>query len=91
MTKFEAKWHSGPPPHVGWWNASVGCDPEVWRWWNGWRWSLPATPITSPLSARNAATMSASQPTNLCIQWRHYYPANARVPRINPNIKGDKS
>ena len=37
-------------------------------------------------AARKATHLSFSS-----IEWRHYYPANARVPRIDPNIKGDKS
>jgi hypothetical protein len=32
-------WVKGPPPAVGWWNASRCRDPEVRRWWNGSYWS----------------------------------------------------
>lgn len=38
----KTKWHSGPPPSVGWWPASVCNDLTCLRWWNGRAWSLPA-------------------------------------------------
>lgn len=33
------KWHKGPPPSVGWWQASAFRDPSMLRWWNGSYWS----------------------------------------------------
>jgi hypothetical protein len=35
-------WRKGPPPCVGWWNASVAQDPLCRRYWNGERWSRAA-------------------------------------------------
>ena len=32
-------WHSGPPPSLGWWPASVARDKTILRWWNGKYWS----------------------------------------------------
>ncbi len=34
------KWHSGPPPSVGWWPASVNRVPGMYRWWDGAGWSV---------------------------------------------------
>ena len=38
----ERIWHSGPPPHVGWWNASFDFvkGNNDWRWWDGKCWSI---------------------------------------------------
>lgn len=75
------KWHKGPPPHVGWWNASALRSHRVWRWWNGRQWSLPASPLYSAKEAAGAGNIPAAASD---IQWTDYYPANARVPRIAP-------
>jgi len=74
------KWHNGPPPHVGWWNASNNKSPDVWRWWDGSRWSLSVVGCFA--SARRAAAISKSKTTDPRIQWSTYWPENARVPRI---------
>ena len=31
------KWHSGKPPHVGWWHCKDPCSKPWgdWRFWNG--------------------------------------------------------
>ena len=34
------KWHSGPPPSIGWWPASYSRNTNVIRWWNGKWWSV---------------------------------------------------
>ena len=81
--KDEMEWHSGPPPHVGWWNASAWSDPDCWRWWNGTRWSMPMYPDDLADWA-GAAALIPEPPYSAGIKWRHYYPDNARVPRINP-------
>ena len=77
------EWRRGPPPHVGWWNASASRDPKVWRWWDGNRWSLP---VGENRSSEYAAQRVKAIPfvTTNGIKWRHHYPENARVPRINP-------
>lgn len=77
MTK--RTWHKGPPPHVGWWNASISYNENAWRWWNGRGWSYAAMPS---YSAKQAATMAAMQHTCERIKWTNYWPKNARVPRI---------
>jgi len=75
-------WHKGPPPHVGWWNASAVKAFDCWRWWDGKCWSAPAYP---KYSARTAAAM-AQKPGRwqYKIEWSDYYPENARVPRSDP-------
>lgn len=81
--KDEMEWHSGPPPHVGWWNASAGRDPDVWRWWDGAQWSIPMYP-DDLADLAGAAALIPEAPHFAALEWRHYYPEGARVPRINP-------
>lgn len=75
------KWHSGPPPHVGWWNANTSRHPFLWRWWNGNHWSRPASSRDSPKAAAVEARVPA---TASGIEWADYWPEDARVPRIAP-------
>lgn len=61
------KWHKGPPPEIGWWPASIAQDPGCIRWWNGYRWSLPAFVRDS---ANTAAKMAAKRSDiQAFIQW----------------------
>ena len=79
------KWHSGPPPFPGWWNASSYRSREAWRWWDGERWSSVATPaITARAAAEQAARPALYHPEFPPIKWTHYWPAGARVPRVEP-------
>lgn len=73
-------WHKGPPPHVGWWNASPRQDPDDWRWWNGVFWSVAA--YTND-SGRSAAHFARGQTGCEHIEWSDYWPENARVPRLD--------
>lgn len=78
-------WHKGPPPHVGWWNASANRYHNVWRWWNGKRWSVGVrdheTPERAALFARKKVDVLAY------IEWSDYWPEGARVPRIDPRLQ----
>ena len=74
-------WHSGPPPHIGWWNASVNQFDDLWRWWNGECWSDPAGDYRNSKFALIEATSKNHNPD---IKWTTYWPTNGRVPRINP-------
>lgn len=75
-------WHKGPPPHVGWWAASVWQNENMWRWWNGKYWSHASGVCET---ARAAATGAAKKAGNSSqIRWTDYYPENARVPRVAP-------
>lgn len=77
----ERKWHKGPPPHVGWWNASSCRLNQSWRWWDGTCWSVCADPYQSAESAAEDARVVCN---SALIEWTDYYPEGARVPRINP-------
>jgi hypothetical protein len=84
-TEDDREWHSGPPPHIGWWNASNTKILGAWRWWNGSSWSQYAHSADDAKWAHGQA-MWVTTDTN--IQWTDYWPENARVPRIDPrNVK----
>lgn len=77
-------WFKGPPPHIGWWNASLGRSCDAWRWWDGEKWSVPATPTTpAGLAAAKSEVKSSSQ-VQPYIEWTDYWPENARVERKAP-------
>jgi transcription antitermination factor NusG len=79
----EREWHSGPPPHVGWWNASRHKDKDTWRWWNGESWSGATLASNSPAMIEQLL----SERYDCCdMEWCDYWPENARVPRINPSL-----
>jgi hypothetical protein len=71
-------WHKGPPPHIGWWNASFVQDPEVWRWWDGAQWTGICYEDLSPEMAGLAATTRC---IDSGVEWCDYWPENARVER----------
>lgn len=72
-------WYSGPPPHVGWWNASAwpkqAWAPITWRWWDGKRWALCREVGSNPYQTK--LDMDG-------IFWNDYYPEDAVVPRMTP-------
>lgn len=76
-------WHNGPPPHIGWWNASNAHVKTVWRWWDGRRWSVLACEGDQP----DTVAYCASIPTEFRgeILWNDYWPENAVCPRFDPN------
>ena len=78
----ERVWISGPPQHIGWWNASIVRDDDGWRWWDGEYWSWVVFKGESPRIAAERATIKATN--QKLIEWTHYYPENACVPRIAP-------
>lgn len=74
-------WYKGPPPHVGWWNASLApgnaVAPVTWRWWDGKRWSkLRFSDLDTPGDNEDG--------TPARIWWSNYYPEDAVVPRMTP-------
>ena len=72
------KWHKGPPPGIGWYNASRVRDEEIWRWrGNGW-WSAP---VDSNEPAKNAAKRAKLRDHFGDIEWTTYWPKGARVER----------
>lgn len=74
-------WHKGPPPHIGWWNASRAHANDMWRWWDGKQWSHA---VHSARSASTAADCAGLPDDGWHVDWTDYYPPGARVPRINP-------
>ena len=81
-------WHKGPPPHVGWWNASLDRNEEMWRWWGGTCWSMSVSRETGSQNVALFASVPAYPEHQDLIEWTDYWPENARVPRIDPrNLK----
>lgn len=80
------KWHKGPPPFQGWWNASCGFDPHVWRWWNGQRWSMCVYYDATAEKAAEVARVPSEISADL-IEWTEFWPEGARVPRNPPRRK----
>ena len=79
------QWNSGPPPHVGWWNASVCKNPEGWRWWNGQHWSRVS--LSGPHENRiTPQDLALAHPADeATTRWTDYWPEDARVPRVDPS------
>jgi hypothetical protein len=78
------KWHKGPPPHIGWWNASVSKYCKTgWRWWNGVYWSAASFPHNTIKEVAENAKIGIHH-GNEHIKWTTYWPKNARVPRVKP-------
>lgn len=75
-------WHVGPPPGIGWWQASVnGNYTDMWRWWNGYSWSLA---VASTATRKEAAEAARHKSVGTGVLWRDYWPERARVPRPAP-------
>lgn len=81
-TKENRVWHSGPPPHVGWWNTNRRRDNKAWAWWDGVAWS---TPVADGWNAKFAGYWAdVYYPLAARVEWNDYWPADARVPRLAP-------
>ena len=70
------EWHPGPPPAVGWYRASVARAGQFYRWWDGSKWSLVATPWFSAEEAAEMAAMAAPADVQRRIWWA--WPKEAR-------------
>ena len=81
MTKAKITWHKGPPPHVGWWNASYQRKLNTWRFWDGQCWSYAALPGYSPEKVSEIAGIKSSSLLGAVMEWNDSWPKNARVPR----------
>jgi hypothetical protein len=79
----DREWHSGPPPHVGWWNAGTGRHPDLWRWWDGARWSQH---VHADHDAEIAGLLAMGATADTGILWTYYWPENARVARVDPGV-----
>jgi hypothetical protein len=69
----ETTWHTGAPPGIGWWPASVEKNKKAIRWWDGREWSAVAFPH---YSAEAAAAMVQfkywgmyKNPMEWCARW----------------------
>jgi hypothetical protein len=65
----QLKWHSGPPPSIGWWPASVNQDISILRWWDGVRWSRATWHFYDAYQAASVAKHKA--PMQKYIEWTH--------------------
>jgi hypothetical protein len=72
------QWHSGPPPHVGWWNASAMQNVFTWRWWDGRVWSRAVDQDASAVYAGAVAKHPEPSERQRCILWTDYWPKGAR-------------
>lgn len=71
---------SGPPPHIGWWQASANDNPDIWRWWDGQQWSAAVLAGATP----EWVAEQAAKPALLSdIRWTTWWPGHARVPRLD--------
>lgn len=79
-TEDHRVWHSGPPPWIGWVNASVSKLPSLWRWHHGnGRYSAPVYAYRDADTAGEIAKMKDI--TNRCVLWTDYWPEDGRVTR----------
>lgn len=62
-------WHAGPPPSEGWWNASRTNDRNLFRHWDGTRWSRGARPGAP--TAFIGTQRSQPAPREDELSWRH--------------------
>lgn len=81
-TEDHRVWHSGPPPYVGWWQASMMRAKHLWSWWDGTQWSNVVSEESCAERANLAATFRHAH--NAQVEWNDYWPADARVPRLAP-------
>lgn len=75
------KWQTGAPPFIGWWNAGTMPRPDIWRWWDGAGWSMPAHQSDSAEQAAVAAARPSGLPLNL-VRWTRNWPRRAS-PRLD--------
>lgn len=74
------------PPHRGWWSTETKWDETpVWRWWNGKVWSLTMRESMTPAMVELRASMP-SPVRKIHTAYSNYWPENARVPRLNPDV-----
>lgn len=63
------KYHSGPPPSIGWWPTSV-IGYLFYRWWNGKYWSCGVLG-DAPMSRVKEMASRESLIYPAAIQWAH--------------------
>lgn len=80
-------WHKGPPPHIGWYEASYSKNEGNWRWWDGNTWSVATYYAFGAPQAGICAKAPLSKYSSREVLYTLYWPKNARVPRIDPRVK----
>ena len=66
------KWHSGPPPSIGWWPASRYGNDGIYRWWDGCNWSMAASRHCDvSKAAKQARTRTYVSSSASSIKWKH--------------------
>lgn len=83
MTKKtdDKKWHSGPPPSVGWWPTSRNVNIGNIRWWDGKNWSIEFWEGDTGFVPMRDAHLHHS-PFQNEIKWKHRpasWPARSRT------------
>lgn len=84
-------WNEGYPPFPGWWNAHFNTSAEevlgIWRWWDGWCWSIHVHFRTDADEAADLALTQSNLRPELynAIKWNDRWPVGARVPRPIPD------
>ena len=73
------KYHSGPPPSIGWWPTRIGKSCREYRWWDGKRWSWPAFPHENEF---RAARWAAKKEVNKIEECHCLTPAGCPSPNI---------
>lgn len=83
--EFQA-WNDASPPFPGWWNAHFNPSDanalDLWRWWDGERWSMAYRgkgSMHSEVEAERAFKLYDA------IKWNDRWPDGARVPRMIPD------
>lgn len=87
LTRLHVGPWRGEPPHIGWWNARVKPfkDEHHWGWWDGRAWSAFATSdCDAAAAAVRARKIGMNNGACAHVEWRTFWPANARVPRYVP-------
>lgn len=78
----DTKWHSGPPPSVGWWPASFSKDEKALRWWDGERWSMSTNQSCRVEHAVCMARIPLAEMAQSAVKWRarpKSWPARSRT------------
>lgn len=62
-------WHFGPPPFIGWWNASTERDERARRFWDGDGWSAPVY-ADDPVEHAQSAVAADAACDEGSVEWR---------------------
>lgn len=83
--EIHQSWNEGAPPFPGWWNAHFNPSDanalDLWRWWDGKRWSMAYRgngSMNSDVEPERALKLYNA------IKWNDRWPEGARVPRMIP-------